>query len=147
MKKTENKEVKKVTKKAEVKETKVETKKEEVKKVEKPTLNLTIQDIMNMYADVNIKCFNPDAKGNYRIMGSKKGSSLNLHTQCVTIYSTQEDYDNVVKAAIEGVECTQGTNSQDKSRPNTVVVRSKEVLEKVLSVYAQNTLNLIPADK
>ena len=132
---TEKKEVKKVETK------KVDVQKVESKKVNKEKKNIDMQAINDMLTEAGIKVFNPDAKGRYRIFGSKTGSSLNVQVKKFIIFSTKDDFDAVVNANIEGVETIEGDNSQDKCRPNTVIVQTEELLKKVLKVYAKNTAN------
>lgn len=133
------KETKKVTtKKVENKE----VKKVESKKVEnKEKKNIDMQAINQLLTEAGIKIFNPEAKGKYRIFGSKKGSSLNVQTKKFIIYSTDEDFKMVEDAKIEGVTCEEGANSQDKARPNVVSFQTEELLKTVLAIYAKNTAN------
>ena len=141
----------KVTKVNNTKETKnmKETKKavKETKKVEnaaKVDATVTIQDIEKLYSEAGI--FTKPVKGNYRIMGAKKGgSSLNLVKGEFIIYSTDEDAQALVDAAIEGVNVTMKSNATDKTRPNTVVIATLDVLKKALKIYAKNEFNKIPA--
>lgn len=124
-----------------------EVKTEEVKAVKenksKESTILSAEVIMKMYEDAGIKCYNPTAKGNYRIMGNSKGSSLNWGKYGFRIFSTDEDFKAVSDAKIEGVTVSAGANSQDKVRPNTVEIKAIEVLATVLKVYAQNTANAV----
>lgn len=137
------KETKKVaTKKVENKE----VKKVESKKVEnKEKKNIDMQAINQLLTEAGIKVFNPEAKGKYRIFGSKKGSSLNVQTKKFIIYSTDEDFKMVADAKIEGVTCEEGANSQDKVRPNVVSVQTEELLKVILAIYAKNAANQIAA--
>lgn len=137
------KETKKVnTKKVENKEVqKVESKKVENKEKK----NIDMQAINQLLTEAGIKVFNPEAKGKYRIFGSKKGSSLNVQTKKFIIYSTDEDFKMVEDAKIEGVTCEEGANSQDKARPNVVSVQTEELLKAVLAIYAKNVANQIAA--
>lgn len=105
---------------------------------------VSIADITELYVSSGIKCKNPTAKGNYRIMGSL--SSLNLKTQKgYYIYSTDEDYELVKNAGLkcEDLVVEQGTNSQDKTRPNTIICTALETLKEVLKIYATNPRNAI----
>lgn len=120
---------------------KVETPKKENKS--KKAVVISAEEVMKLYEDAGIKCYNPNAKGNYRIMGSSKGSSLNWGTYGFRIFSTDTDFEAVENAKIEGVTALKGANSQDKSRPNTVEIKAIEVLKAVLAVYAQNTANIL----
>ena len=133
------------TKKPATKATTTKTKKvEEVKPVENAKkVSVSMDEVMKELTDAGIKVMNPDAKGKYRIFGSKKGSSLNVQTKQFIIYSTDEDYKAVEEAKIEGVELTEKGNSQDKVRPNVVRIPSFEVLRMVLPVYAKNSANAI----
>lgn len=132
---------------AQVTETKKEVKTEEVKAVKenksKESTILSAEVIMKMYEDAGIKCYNPTAKGNYRIMGSSTGSSLNWGKYGFRIFSTDEDFTAVENAKIEGVTVSKGANSRDKVRPNTVEIKAIEVLATVLKVYAKNTVNAV----
>ena len=126
----------KAPKTKEVKETKNEEKKNVV-------LTVSIDEVAKMYEEAGIKNYNPQAKGNYRIMGSKSGSSLNLRKTQYIIFSTDIDYEALKKAKIEGVELIEKGNSQDKSRPHKVVIQAVDTLKKALKVYASNPVNQV----
>ena len=130
----------KAPKTKEVKETKATKKNEEKKNV---VLTVSIDEVAKMYEEAGIKNYNPTAKGNYRIMGSKSGSSLNLRKTQYIIFSTDIDYEALKKAKIEGVELIEKGNSQDKSRPHKVVIQAVDTLKKALKVYASNPVNQI----
>lgn len=130
----------KAPKTKEVKETKATKKNEEKKNV---VLTVSIEEVAKMYEEAGIKNYNPQAKGNYRIMGSKSGSSLNLRKTQYIIFSTDVDYEALKKAKIEGVELIEKGNSQDKSRPHKVVIQAVDILKKALKVYASNPVNQI----
>lgn len=119
--------------------TKKEVAKKEVKTAKVTTMS--IDDVMKLYGELGIKCTNPNAKGDYRIMGGK--SSLNLKKTKYVIYSTEVDADAVAKANIDGVTVEKDTNSQDKVRPHTVTVSATSDLKAVLAVYATNDLNKV----
>lgn len=121
---------------------KVETKK--VENAEKKNSTITIQEATKMYEAAGIKCKNPQAKGNYRIMGS--GSSLNIKPQKgYYIYSSDEDLELVEKAKIKASDLVieKGTNAQDKVRPNTIICTAIETLGALLKAYALNPKNEI----
>lgn len=130
----------KAPKTKEVKETKATKKNEEKKNV---ILTVSIDEVAKMYEEAGIKNYNPQAKGNYRIMGSKSGSSLNLRKTQYIIFSTDIDYEALKKAKIEGVELIEKGNSQDKSRPHKVVIQAVDTLKKALKVYASNPVNQV----
>lgn len=130
----------KAPKTKEVKETKATKKNEEKKNV---VLTVSIDEVGKMYEEFGIKNYNPTAKGNYRIMGNKSGSSLNLRKTQYIIFSTDVDYEALKKAKIEGVELIEKGNSQDKSRPHKVVIQALDTLKKALKVYASNPVNQI----
>lgn len=134
------------------KETKaVETKKAVVKtettNTEKVNTMLNIEEVMKLYSEAGIKCYNPTAKGNYRIMGNAKGSSLNIVPKKgeYRIYSTDTDYESIVNQKFEFKDLVteKGTNSTDKSRPNTIVCKTVETLKALLGVYATNPANKV----
>ena len=147
--KTNTKETKKVATKATT--AKKSTKKVDNKKVNKAKVNQTvsIDEVMKMYKECGIKCYNPDAVGKYRIMGSKKGSSLNLQKNKYIIYSTDVDFREVqkVEKKYKDLVLVKGGNSQDKSRPNTVEITALETLKAVLALYAKNPLNKVVTAK
>lgn len=127
---------------------KVDTKKEvAVKSVDnaaKKDAFLSIEEITKLYQELGIKCANPQAKGNYRIMGSK--SSLNVKPKKgYYIYTADSDYEAIKGAGLkfEDLVVEQGTNSQDKARPNTVICTTLATLKAVLAVYAKNPLNKV----
>lgn len=155
-----------VTEEVKTEETKVEGAKEvtapvtEDVKVESPKVEevktenankankmLNIQEITELYAQVGIKCYNPTAKGNYRIMGFKGGSSLNIVPKRgeYRIYSTDTDYDIVNQAGLkfDDLVIEKGTNSVDKARQNTIVCKTVDTLKALLGIYATNTANKI----
>lgn len=147
---TVNKETKVVKEDKVMKKNEVATvKKAEVKTVKKETVNqektnafLTIEQVTDLYKELGIKCANPTAKGNYRIMGSK--SSLNVKPKKgYYIYTADSDYEALTKAGLKFEDLTieQGTNSQDKTRPNTVICTTLATLKAVLAVYAKNPMN------
>lgn len=136
------------TKKAENK--KVEAKKTETKATKKVTENkekvnttVDISEITKMLVDAGINIVNPNAKGNYRIMGTKKGSSLNLQKHKYIIFSTDVDYAAVeaVKDKYQDLVLVKGGNSQDKNRPNKVEFTAIETLKAILKLYAANPVN------
>ena len=143
------------------KEAKVMTKKEKapkaqvVKEVKSQDTNATkantvisIEDVMKLYAEVGIKCANPEAKGAYRIMGNKKGSSLNIKpTKGYYIYSTDVDFDLVKDVKADDFTAEKGTNSTDKVRPNTVICKTVETLKALLAIYATNPANRVAETK
>lgn len=136
-----------------VEETKVEkktTEKSTEKKVEnkkKENTTVSISEVEKLYTEAGIKVYNPNIKGNYRIMGHKKGSSLNLRADKYIIYSTNEDFTALesVKGKYSDLTLTKGGNAQDDSRPNVVEVTALETLKAILKVYATNPLNKVPA--
>ena len=118
----------------------------EKKNKEKKNTYISIQEITKMYEEFGIKCYNPNAKGNYRIMGNSKGSSLNIKpTKVYFIYSTQDDYELLEGSSLECDDLIMEgkTNSQDKSRPYTVICTAVETLKVLLGIYATNPLNQI----
>lgn len=132
----EAKEVKKVDTKKEV------APKKAVDNAAKKDAFLTIEEITKLYKELGIRCVNPDAKGNYRIMGSK--SSLNVKPKKgYYIYTADSDYEAINAAGLkcDDLVVEQGTNSQDKSRPNTVICTTLATLKAVLAVYAKNPMN------
>ena len=150
MKANETKNTKVATKETtkKVAEKKTETKKPATKKVENKEkknqkVTVTMQEVVDMMTKAGIKIYNPDGKGNYRIMGSKKGSSINLQTKKYIIFSTDDDYAAVeaVKGKYQDLVLGKGANSQDKSRPNSVEFTALETLKGLLAVYAKNPAN------
>ena len=143
MKKSNNKKAKEVVT-AQVTETKVEETKA-VENTEKKNTMLNIEEVTALYQVAGIKCANPNAKGNYRIMGSK--SSLNIVPKKgeYRIYSTEDDFTAIQNAELkyDDLVVEAGTNSQDKVRPNTVVCKTVETLKALLAVYATNKANQI----
>lgn len=135
------------TKKAENKV--VENKNTENKTKENKVVTATMEEVMKMMTDAGIKIYNPEAKGKYRIMGSKKGSSLNLQTKKYIIFSTDTDYEAVeaVKDKYSDLTIEKGSNSQDSSRPNSVTFTALETLKGLLAVYAKNPANQAVAAK
>lgn len=131
-----------------VEEVKTEEVKTEEKKVEENTTKankfISIEEVVKLYAEAGIRCTNPNAKGNYRIMGSK--SSLNLlPTKGYYIYSSKADYEAVQNANITGNDLVlEGEcNKQDSNRPFLVICKTVETLKALLAVYAVNPLNAV----
>lgn len=141
---------KEVAVKKEVEATKVEEKKVVANEEKKDQGFITIQEATKLYAEAGIKCKNPEAKGNYRIMGS--GSSLNIKPKKgYFIYTSDEDVELIQEAKLEAKDLIveKGTNAQDKIRPNTVICTALETLKALLGVYALNAKNImeVPANK
>jgi len=82
-------------------------------------------------------------KGDYLIMGRSKGSSLNLNVNDFVIYSTDKDFNNIVKADIDANDLVleRNGNERDQARPNVVRCNSKETLRLLINIYAQNPDN------
>lgn len=142
--KKENKVMKEKIEKTTQKTAEKKVQKAEKKNAEKKNVTVDMKEMMNLLQEAGIKVYNPDGKGNYRIFGSKKGSSLNLQKAKYIIFSTDDDY-----AAVEGVKdkysdlvLGKGTNSQDKSRPNSVEFTELNTLKAVLKLYAKNPMNV-----
>lgn len=140
----------KTTKKTTTK--KAETKKVDNKKVEnkeKVNQTISIEEVEKLYSEAGINIANKGAKGNYRIMGAKKGSSLNLQRRRYIIYSTDTDFEAVeeVKDKYQDLVLVKGGNAQDKSRPNKVEFTALETLKALLGVYAKNPMNKVVATK
>ena len=128
----------------EVKEVKKVDTKKAVDNSAKKDAFLSIEEITKLYQELGIKCANPQAKGNYRIMGSK--SSLNVKPKKgYYIYTADSDYEAIKAAGLkfEDLVVEQGTNSQDKARPNTVICTTLATLKAVLAVYAKNPMNKV----
>ena len=128
-----------------VKKTKKKSVKKTVKKEIPKVDALTIEKVMELYKEAHINCINPDAKSPYRIMGTSKrkgGSSLNIKKSEYVIFSTDEDYQNIVDANIQADDLVleKDTNSRDSTRPNKVTFKTVETLKKLLPIYAKNTM-------
>lgn len=139
---------KKVTKSKEGKSMKKEVV-SEVKNEEKKNELISIEQVVEMYAQAGIKCANPNVKGNYRIMGSSKGSSLNVKPKKgYYIYTTDADFAEISTSGLqrEDLIIEEGTNSQDKSRPNTIICQTVDTLRELLALYALNPLNKVVSE-
>ena len=122
--------------------------KEEVKNAEKKNDFISIEEVTKIYAELGIKCKNPDAKGSYRIMGG--GSSLNVKPKKgYYIYSNNDDLALVQAAGLknEDLVVEPGTNAQDKQRPNTIICTALETLKALLAVYAKNPANVLAKEE
>lgn len=131
------------SKKAENKKTETKATKKVTENKEKVNTTIDISEITKMLVDAGINIVNPNAKGNYRIMGTKKGSSLNLQKHKYIIFSTDVDYAAVeaVKDKYQDLVLVKGGNSQDKNRPNKVEFTAIETLKAILKLYAANPVN------
>jgi hypothetical protein len=136
---------KKVTAKP-VKEKTVTTEKKATKTNKEKVDVVTIQEISELMTKCGLNIYNPNCKGKYRIIGSKKGSSLNVTTKGYFIYSTDEDFKLAQANKLADVVYEEGTNSIDRVRPNTVSTKKLDVLAKLLKVYAKNKLNRIQVE-
>ena len=126
----------------------VTTEKKEVANKDKKPQFLNIQEVTKLYAEYGIKCHNANAKGNYRIMGGAKGSSLNIKsTKGYYIYSTNADFELIKNAELtcEDLIVEEGTNSTDKTRPNTIICKTVDTLKSLLQIYATNPFNKLQA--
>lgn len=122
-------------------ETPVKENTKNIKKEDKTPKALKIEDVEKLIELAGIKIYNPQAKGAYRIMGTKKGSSINVQKKGYIIYTTDDDFKLMQDAKMKGVELTENGNSQDKSRPNVVRITDINALEDVLVVYSKNPVN------
>lgn len=131
------------SKKVEAKKTETKATKKVIENKEKVNTTIDISEITKMLVDAGINIVNPNAKGNYRIMGTKKGSSLNLQKHKYIIFSTDVDYAAVeaVKDKYQDLVLVKGGNSQDKNRPNKVEFTAIETLKAILKLYAANPVN------
>ena len=126
----------------------VTTEKKAVDNKDKKPQFLNIQEVTKLYSEYGIKCLNENAKGNYRIMGGAKGSSLHVKpTKGYYIYSTNADFELIKNAglACEDLIVEEGTNSSDRVRPNTIICKTVDTLKSLLQIYATNPFNKLPA--
>lgn len=126
----------------------VTTEKKAVDNKDKKPQFLNIQEVTKLYSEYGIKCLNENAKGNYRIMGGAKGSSLHVKpTKGYYIYSTNADFELIKEAglACEDLIVEEGTNSSDRVRPNTIICKTVDTLKSLLQIYATNPFNKLQA--
>ena len=126
----------------------VTTEKKAVDNKDKKPQFLNIQEVTKLYSEYGIKCLNENAKGNYRIMGGAKGSSLHVKpTKGYYIYSTNADFELIKNAELmcEDLIVEEGTNSSDRVRPNTIICKTVDTLKSLLQVYATNPFNKLQA--
>ena len=126
----------------------VTTEKKVVDNKDKKPQFLNIQEVTKLYSEYGIKCLNENAKGNYRIMGGAKGSSLHVKpTKGYYIYSTNADFELIRNAELkcEDLIVEEGTNSSDRVRPNTIICKTVDTLKSLLQIYATNPFNKLQA--
>ena len=126
----------------------VTTEKKAVDNKDKKPQFLNIQEVTKLYSEYGIKCLNENAKGNYRIMGGAKGSSLHVKpTKGYYIYSTNADFELIKNAELtcEDLIVEEGTNSSDRVIPNTIICKTVDTLKSLLQVYATNPFNKLQA--
>ena len=126
----------------------VTTEKKAVDNKDKKPQFLNIQEVTKLYSEYGIKCLNENAKGNYRIMGGAKGSSLHVKpTKGYYIYSTNADFELIKNAELkcEDLIVEEGTNSSDRVRPNTIICKTVYTFKSLLQIYATNPFNKLPA--
>ena len=126
----------------------VTTEKKVVDNKDKKPQFLNIQEVTKLYSEYGIKCLNENAKGNYRIMGGAKGSSLHVKpTKGYYIYSTNADFELIKNAGLtcEDLIVEEGTNSSDRVRPNTIICKTVDTLKSLLQIYATNPFNKLQA--
>ena len=126
----------------------VTTEKKVVDNKDKKPQFLNIQEVTKLYSEYGIKCLNETAKGNYRIMGGAKGSSLHVKpTKGYYIYSTNADFELIKNAELkcEDLIVEEGTNSSDRVRPNTIICKTVDTLKSLLQIYATNPFNKLQA--
>ncbi len=101
----------------------------------------TIKEIEDLYDSYGI--YYESVKGPYRIMGKAGGSSLNLNKTNYVIYSTDVDFENIVRARIEAsdLELIKDGNTRDGVRPNTVRCRKRSTLKMLMKIYSENAAN------
>lgn len=126
----------------------VTTEKKAVDNKDKKPQFLNIREVTKLYSEYGIKCLNENAKGNYRIMGGAKGSSLHVKpTKGYYIYSTNADFELIKNAELtcEDLIVEEGTNSSDRVRPNTIICKTVNTLKSLLQIYATNPFNKLQA--
>ena len=126
----------------------VTTEKKVVDNKDKKPQFLNVQEVTKLYSEYGIKCLNENAKGNYRIMGGAKGSSLHVKpTKGYYIYSTNADFELIKNAELmcEDLIVEEGTNSSDRVRPNTIICKTVDTLKSLLQIYATNPFNKLQA--
>ena len=126
----------------------VTTEKKVIDNKDKKPQFLNIQEVTKLYSEYGIKCLNENAKGNYRIMGGAKGSSLHVKpTKGYYIYSTNADFELIKNAELkcEDLIVEEGTNSSDRVRPNTIICKTVDTLKSLLQIYATNPFNKLQA--
>lgn len=102
----------------------------------------TIHEIEKLFDEYGIT-YNDQIKGNYRIMGKSKGSSLNLNKKNYVIYTSDFDYEKIVNKQFDfdDLELEKNGNMRDGSRTNVVKCKKRSTLKALLKVYAQNAEN------
>lgn len=80
-------------------------------------------------------------KGNYRIMGENSGSYLNLNKNNYVIYTTDNDYANIVASGLAAVDLKlePNVNTRDVIRPNKVSCTSGTTLRSLIEIFAKNS--------
>lgn len=102
---------------------------------------MTIKDIEVLFDEYGLTY--SSAKGDYRIMGKREGSSLNLNMSNFIIYTRDDDFKNIVNAKLEFEDLVlkENGNNRDGVRPNVVRCETLKTLKALLQTYSINVEN------
>lgn len=136
MKKTELVTVNNTTEVATVNETK--TKVANASKTNKTDIVASIDDLKKVFSKCGVLAKYTD-NAHYVGCGTKCNSfSVNLLKTQYNVYCNDVNFDIVNNAKLNDVKCIKNANSSDKTRPNTITVKSTKTLESVLKLVLAN---------
>lgn len=124
------------------------TTKTAVKKVSRETVTanntkydkvLTMTEVIELAHNKKICFYASNNQSNtYRIFNGK--SSLHIQKTQYKLYATNDDFELLNNAKIDGVTCERDTNHVDGVRPNTVYIKPQSI-EKVFATMYDNVKN------
>ena len=121
---------------ATVNETK--TKVANASKTNKTDIVATIDDLKKVFSKCGVLAKYTD-NSHYVGCGTKcNGFSVNLLKTQYNVYCNDTNFDIVNSAKLTDIKCIKNGNSSDKTRPNTITVKSTKTLESVLKLILAN---------
>jgi hypothetical protein len=114
------------------------TKVSNASKTNKTDIVATIDDLKKVFAKCGILAKYTD-NSHYVGCGTKCNSfSVNLLKTQYNVYCNDTNFDIVNSAKLTDVKCIKNANSSDKTRPNTITVKTTKSLETVLKLVLAN---------
>ena len=107
-------------------------------KTNKTDIVASIDDLKKVFSKCGVLAKYTD-NAHYVGCGTKCNSlSVNLLKTQYNVYCNDTNFDIVNNAKLTDIKCIKNGNSSDKTRPNTITVKSTKTLESVLKLVLAN---------